>query len=50
MDPYGAENPAEFFAVASEAFFTQPVPLAAAYGQVVELLENYYLQKAIRPD
>jgi Mlc titration factor MtfA (ptsG expression regulator) len=50
MDPYGAENPAEFFAVASEAFFTQPAPLAAAYGQVVELLENYYLQQAIRPD
>jgi Mlc titration factor MtfA (ptsG expression regulator) len=50
MDPYGAENPAEFFAVASEAFFTRSAPLAAAYGQVIELLEHYYLQKAIRPD
>jgi Mlc titration factor MtfA (ptsG expression regulator) len=49
MDPYGAENPAEFFAVASEAFFTRPAPLAAAYGQVLELLEHYYLQNAIRP-
>ena len=49
MDPYGAENPAEFFAVASEAFFTRPAPLAAAYGQALELLEHYYLQKAIRP-
>jgi Mlc titration factor MtfA (ptsG expression regulator) len=49
MDPYGAENPAEFFAVASEAFFSQPAPLAAAYGQVLELLEQYYLQEAIRP-
>jgi Mlc titration factor MtfA (ptsG expression regulator) len=49
MDPYGAENPAEFFAVASEAFFARPAPLAAAYGQVLELLELYYLQKAIRP-
>jgi len=49
MDPYGAENPAEFFAVASEAFFTQPAGLAAAYGQVLELLEQYYLQKAILP-
>jgi Mlc titration factor MtfA (ptsG expression regulator) len=48
MDPYGAENPAEFFAVASEAFFARPAPLAAAYGQVLELLEQYYLQKAIR--
>lgn len=50
MDPYGAENPAEFFAVASEAFFVQPAALAAAYGQVVELLEQYYLQKALRAD
>lgn len=49
MDPYGAENPAEFFAVASEAFFAQPARLAAAYGQVIELLEQYYLQKAIIP-
>lgn len=50
MDPYGAENPAEFFAVASEAFFTQPAPLAEAYGQVVDLLEKYYRQQAIRND
>lgn len=50
MDPYGAENPAEFFAVASEAFFTRPTPLAAAYAQVLDMLEQYYRQKAIRPD
>ncbi|MET0962320.1 MAG: M90 family metallopeptidase [Noviherbaspirillum sp.] len=48
MDPYGAENPAEFFAVASEAFFALPAPLAAAYPQVVDLLEKYYRQKAVR--
>ena len=47
MDPYGAENPAEFFAVASEAFFALPQPLAAAYPQVLELLEKYYRQQAI---
>ena len=50
MDPYGAENPAEFFAVASEAFFALPGPLAAAYPQVFELLEKYYRQQGIRPD
>ena len=49
MDPYGAEAPAEFFAVASEAFFTRPAPLGAAYPQVLELLEQYYRQKAILP-
>jgi Mlc titration factor MtfA (ptsG expression regulator) len=50
MDPYGAENPAEFFAVASEAFFAQPAPLAAAYRQVFELLQQYYRQQRNRPD
>lgn len=44
MDPYGAEAPAEFFAVASEAFFARPAPLRAAYPQVFELLEQYYRQ------
>lgn len=46
LDPYAAEHPAEFFAVASEAFFTHPGPLIAAYPQVVELLEKYYRQQA----
>ena len=49
MDPYGAENPAEFFAVASEAFFALPGPLSVAYRQVFELLEQYYRQKGSRP-
>ncbi len=44
MDPYGAEAPAEFFAVASEAFFARPAPLQRAYPQVFELLEKYYRQ------
>jgi len=44
MDPYGAEAPAEFFAVASEAFFARPAPLQHAYPQVFELLEKYYRQ------
>jgi len=48
IDPYGAESPAEFFAVASEAFFAQPRPLAEAYPQVFELLEKYYRQQVLR--
>jgi Mlc titration factor MtfA (ptsG expression regulator) len=45
MDPYGSEAPAEFFAVASEAFFARPAPLRRTYPQVLELLEKYYRQR-----
>jgi Mlc titration factor MtfA (ptsG expression regulator) len=44
MDPYGATNPAEFFAVASEVFFVQPGPLASDYPEIYRLLSQYYRQ------
>ena len=44
LDPYAARDPAEFFAVASEAFFVAPAPLAAAYPRVYALLAAYYRQ------
>jgi Mlc titration factor MtfA (ptsG expression regulator) len=44
MDPYAATHPAEFFAVASEVFFVEPAPLAAAYPDVYKLLTHYYRQ------
>lgn len=44
LDPYAASHPAEFFAVASEAFFVSPQPLAAAYPDVYRLLARYYRQ------
>lgn len=44
LDPYAAGHPAEFFAVASEAFFVLPAPLAAAYPQAYRLLAQYYRQ------
>jgi len=47
MDPYAAEDPAEFFAVASEAFFVLPEPLAADYPQVYRLLSQYYRQQTL---
>ena len=47
MDPYAAEDPAEFFAVASEAFFVMPEPLAADYPQVFRLLSQYYRQQPL---
>jgi Mlc titration factor MtfA (ptsG expression regulator) len=44
LDPYAARHPAEFFAVASEAFFVLPAPLAADYPDVYRLLARYYRQ------
>lgn len=44
LDPYAARNPAEFFAVASEAFFVLPLPLAEDYPEIYRLLSQYYRQ------
>ena len=44
LDPYAARDPAEFFAVASEAFFVAPAPLAQDYPQIYQVLTAYYLQ------
>ena len=42
LDPYGATDPAEFFAVASEAFFEQPEALAAEQPALFAELAGYY--------
>jgi Mlc titration factor MtfA (ptsG expression regulator) len=44
MDPYAANHPAEFFAVASESFFVAPQALASGYPKIYKLLARYYLQ------
>ena len=44
LDPYGAEHPAEFFAVMSEAFFETPGLLKEKYPAVYEQLSLYYKQ------
>ncbi len=44
LDPYGAESPAEFFAVASEAFFETPHALQQAYPDVYRQLAAFYRQ------
>ena len=44
LDPYGAEWPAEFFAVASEAFFENPRLLWDEYPEVYEQLRLFYRQ------
>ena len=42
IDPYAAENPAEFFAVASEAFFEIPLALRANYAEVYAQMALLY--------
>jgi hypothetical protein len=44
LDPYGAESPGEFFAVASEAFFETPALLDAQYPAVYAQLRAFYRQ------
>jgi Mlc titration factor MtfA (ptsG expression regulator) len=44
LDPYGAESPEEFFAVASEAFFVAPRDMRAEHPALYELLVNYFRQ------
>lgn len=44
LDPYGATNPAEFFAVASELFFEQPAELAARHAALFAQLQGFYRQ------
>lgn len=42
LDEYGATNPAEFFAVATETFFEKPHQLAEEHPEVFEQLERFY--------
>ena len=42
LSHYGATNPAEFFAVASEVFFEQPAALAEAYPALFAELSAFY--------
>ncbi|MGQ0836867.1 MAG: zinc-dependent peptidase [Gammaproteobacteria bacterium] len=42
IDPYGAEEPAEFFAVATETFFEQPRELARHHPALYAALRDFY--------
>lgn len=44
LDPYAGTDPAEFFAVASETFFTAPAILHDDYPAVYEALREFYRQ------
>jgi Mlc titration factor MtfA (ptsG expression regulator) len=47
LDKYGTLNPAEFFAVATEAFFLKPNDLAAKHPELYAQLKLYYRQDPI---
>lgn len=42
MDHYGASNPAEFFAVATETFFEKPAQMSKHHAELFEVLKCYY--------
>lgn len=44
LDPYGAANPAEFFAVATEHFFEQPWRLRRNHAALYAQLRSFYRQ------
>ena len=50
IDPYGASNPAEFFSVVSEMFFTDASTLQRRYGDVYQQLVLFYRQDPAEPE
>jgi Mlc titration factor MtfA (ptsG expression regulator) len=44
LDPYGATNEAEFFAVATECFFDRPLDLRQEHAELYALLRDYFRQ------
>ena len=48
LDPYAAETPAEFFAVASETFFEAPQELSRRYPDLYQQFVRFYRQDPAR--
>ncbi|MBP7950509.1 MAG: zinc-dependent peptidase [Verrucomicrobiales bacterium] len=48
LDSYGADDPAEFFAVATEAFFERPDRLLRDYPDLYSELRSYYKVDPVR--
>jgi Mlc titration factor MtfA (ptsG expression regulator) len=42
MDEYGATNPAEFFAVATETFFEKAHAMKKRHPELYDVLKDYY--------
>ena len=48
LDEYGAKDEAEFFAVATEHFFDQPLSLIKSAPELYRVLKNYYRQDPVK--
>ena len=48
IDPYGATNPAEFFAVLTEMFFEKPLALERRHPELYQELVEFYKQDPAR--
>ena len=48
LDPYAAQDPAEFFAVSSEAFFVDPSRLGQAFPRWYSMLAAFYRQDPLQ--
>jgi Mlc titration factor MtfA (ptsG expression regulator) len=44
LDPYGADDPVEFFAVAVETFFERPRDLRRRHAELYALMAEYFVQ------
>ena len=44
LDPYGTVREAEFFAVATESFFEQPLDMEIEHPKLYELFRNFFRQ------
>lgn len=47
IDPYGAQNPAEFFAVVSEHFFSEPRRMERLHRGLYNQLKSFYRQDPV---
>jgi MtfA peptidase len=47
IDMYGAKNPTEFFAVATEAFFERPRALKAKHPELYAALSRFFRQDPV---
>ena len=50
LDPYGATNEAEFFAVATEYFFDRPTEMDRHHAELYNVLRDFYRQDPARLD
>ena len=48
IDEYGAEHPSEFFAVATEHFFMEPVMLSKRHPELYRVLGEFWKQDRAR--